>query len=74
MTIERLCPPDPYTGSPFCCANSFSETCGRAPMCWITSAGERAQAAGVFISCAARQPEQKAGGEQGYLMFISVMI
>jgi hypothetical protein len=22
-----------YTGNPFCCANSFSEVCGRAPMC-----------------------------------------
>jgi hypothetical protein len=26
--------------------------------------GERAQAPGILISCAARQPEQKAGGEQ----------
>jgi hypothetical protein len=22
-----------YTGSPFCRANSFSDVCGRAPMC-----------------------------------------
>jgi hypothetical protein len=27
----------PYTGSPFFFANCFNETCGRAPMCWITS-------------------------------------
>jgi hypothetical protein len=32
----------PYTGKPFFFANSFSETCGRAPMCWITSAAARA--------------------------------
>ena len=31
-----------YTGSPFCFASSFSETCGRAPMCWITSAAANA--------------------------------
>ena len=32
----------PYTDNPFCCANSFSEVCGRAPMCWITSAAASA--------------------------------
>ena len=32
----------PYTGNPFCIANSFSDTCGRAPMCWITSAAASA--------------------------------
>jgi hypothetical protein len=32
----------PYTGSPFAFANSFSEVCGRAPMCWITSAAASA--------------------------------
>jgi hypothetical protein len=31
-----------YTGSPFCFASSFSDTCGRAPMCWITSAAASA--------------------------------
>jgi hypothetical protein len=24
---------DAYTGRPFCCANSLSDVCGRAPMC-----------------------------------------
>lgn len=32
----------PYTGSPFCPANSFSDTCGLAPICWITSAAASA--------------------------------
>jgi hypothetical protein len=31
-----------YTGNPFFCASSFSEVCGRAPMCWITSAAASA--------------------------------
>jgi hypothetical protein len=31
----------PYTGSPCFCANSFNEVCGRAPMCWITSAAAK---------------------------------
>ena len=31
-----------YTGNPFCPARSFSDTCGRAPMCWITSAAASA--------------------------------
>ena len=32
----------PYTGNPFCPANSFNDTCGLAPMCWITSAAASA--------------------------------
>jgi uncharacterized protein YcbX len=31
-----------YTPNPFCPASSFSDTCGRAPMCWITSAAASA--------------------------------
>ena len=31
-----------YTANPFCPASSFSDTCGRAPMCWITSAAASA--------------------------------
>jgi hypothetical protein len=38
----------PYTGRPCCCANSFSETCGRAPICWITSAAASAPSRPAF--------------------------
>jgi hypothetical protein len=38
----------PYTGNPFCCANSFSEVCGRAPICWITSAAASAPSRPAF--------------------------
>jgi hypothetical protein len=31
-----------HTGNPFFTANSLSDTCGRAPMCWITSAAASA--------------------------------
>ena len=37
-----------YTGSPFFCANSFSEVCGRAPICWITSAAASAPSRPAF--------------------------
>ncbi len=36
--------------------------------------GERTAPAGGLMAGAAHQAEQEAGGEQGYLMFISVMI
>ena len=37
-----LAPEPRYTGKPFAFANSFSDVCGRAPMCWITSAAASA--------------------------------
>ena len=37
-----------YTGNPFFFANSFSETCGRAPMCWIISAAASAPSRPAF--------------------------
>jgi hypothetical protein len=37
-----------YTGNPACFANSFSETCGRAPMCWIASAAASAPSRPAF--------------------------
>ena len=37
-----------YTGNPLASANSFSEVCGRAPMCWITSAAASAPSLPAF--------------------------
>jgi hypothetical protein len=37
-----------YTGKPACFASSFSDTCGRAPMCWITSAAASAPSRPAF--------------------------
>ena len=37
-----------YTGSPCFLANSLSDTCGRAPMCWITSAAASAPSRPAF--------------------------
>ena len=54
-----------YTGNPFCPANSFSDTCGRAPMCWITSAAASAPSRpAASIAGVTDQPEQEAGGEE----------
>ena len=39
---------EPYTGKPFAFANSFNDTCGRAPMCWITSAAASAPSRPAF--------------------------
>src|SRR6267378_5401 len=39
---------DSYTGNPFAFANSFSDVCGRAPMCWITSAAASAPSRPAF--------------------------
>jgi hypothetical protein len=38
----------PYTGRPFACARVFSDVCGRAPMCWITSAAASAPSLPAF--------------------------
>ena len=48
------------TGRPFCLASSFSETSGRAPMCWITSAAASAPScAAVLWSRPRASPNRK---------------
>jgi hypothetical protein len=37
-----------YPNNPFFFANSFSDTCGLAPMCWITSAAASAPSRPAF--------------------------
>src|SRR5262249_45640580 len=54
-----------HTGKPCLFASSFSETCGRAPICWITSAAASAPSRPAFSYPALRtRPNRKPAAKR----------
>ena len=64
-----------YTGNPFCFASSFSDTCGRAPMCWITSAAASAPRRPAFSWPALRtRPNRKPAANRSPAPVVSTSL